>query len=57
MIAGAIGLGSGFFNSMDLVAGVSEVQCTGDESSLDECVMTAIDGTECEHHAGVLCRG
>ena len=54
---GAIGLGNGFFDNRDVVAGVSNVQCTGDEISLSECNMTDIDGSQCSHYAGVLCRG
>lgn len=42
---------------MELLAGVSQVKCTGSEASLADCPLTDIDGSECEHQAGVLCRG
>ena len=58
LYVGAIGLGNGFFNSMNLTAGVSHLECTGDEDTLNECNMMSIsDEYPCEHHAGVICRG
>ena len=55
---GAIGLGSGLFPSQETRAGVSRVQCTGEEATLRECEMTSVDELyDCEHHAGVICRG
>ena len=57
-VPGAIGLGSGLFPGEGISAGISQVQCTGEESALSECEMTTTDELyECEHHAGVICRG
>ena len=58
LVPGAIGLGSGLFLSEGISAGISQVQCAGEEAALGQCDMITTDELyDCEHHAGVICRG
>ena len=55
---GAIALGSGLFRSEQLTAGVTRINCTGEEMALNECGLESIPVSgSCVQDAEVICRG
>ena len=57
-LTGAIAFGSGLFRSEQLTAGVTRVNCSGEEMALSECKLQNIPILgSCEQDAEVICRG
>ena len=56
--AGAIAIGSGFFGNGLVTAGVTGVECTGEETVLSECELEHIPMSGiCDQDAEIICRG
>ena len=51
---GAIAVTNGLFRDINLMPGISEVQCSGTESELLECAYSNCQETD---DAGVVCQG
>ena len=53
---GATAIGSGFFSTSELTPAITRVQCTGSETSLNDCPSTPTTSCSSSNDAAVVCQ-